>query len=186
MRFKNLTCLLRKLGMHLGHIRELDVAIQTADHFGFETRELKKKCKDSRRKLSDWFSQDQSDYFSFQFAEAKYIVSTTSSILVDEARDNLREHLVQQLKAHVHGQSKLHQLRISMKKTRYVLEAMGRPTEALKGFQELLGKSHDLEFLQQMIGKKHRLKAEKNEFNRQAIMLAGPTFQFAIEQLGLN
>ena len=50
------------------------------------------------------------------------------------------------------GKTDQHVLRIQVKKTRYILEAVGRKCEALKELQGLLGDSHDMEILQELLG----------------------------------
>jgi CHAD domain-containing protein len=181
--FKKLENQLRKLVKALGHVRELDVAILDANNYDINSKKIKLERKIAQEKLRKLINQDQRRNISQQFSEAKKKISIASPTSFSEAEDRLRMRLNHLLLQHVHGQKGLHQLRIAMKKVRYVLEAMGKAVGPMKGLQNILGDSNDLEFLQGFVGRNKQLKTEQHKLNDKAIILAGPTIRFAVRQL---
>jgi CHAD domain-containing protein len=63
-------------------------------------------------------------------------------------RDGLRAAL----KAAPRGKEELHRLRLEAKKMRYVLDALSLRGAVLRELQGHLGRAHDLEVLQQLLG----------------------------------
>ena len=57
--------------------------------------------------------------------------------------------------------TQFHRLRITLKKVRYGLEAIGQIRPQLERMQDILGHMHDLEVLQGLVGKKNRIKKDK-------------------------
>lgn len=184
IRFEELDNDLRKLGKALGHVRELDVAILDANRFGIDATKLIARQKIFQMKLQKRINRNQQNHLSTQLSAAENAAHAMSPIFLGEARDTLRARLNRQLDRHLHGQTKLHQLRIMMKKARYVLEALGRPVSPMKSLQDLLGDAHDLEFLQTLIGKNATIKAEQRSLNDKAIRVAKSALRFAVSQLG--
>ena len=83
----------------------------------------------------------------------------------------------------MHGQKRLHRLRVRIKKARYALEAIGKPIGPIRRLQDLLGDAHDLEILQALVGKNAKMKAEQRSLNDKALHLIEPVLQYTINQL---
>lgn len=181
--FKKLNHDLRKLGKVLGEVRELDVAIQDANDYGIDSIKLTSRRKTKQTKLQKLINRNQRHNLAMQFFSLKNAALTLSPNL-SEARDNLRLQLNRQLERHIHGKTKLHRLRITMKKTRYALEALGRPVEPIKRLQTILGDAHDLEILQTLVGKNPKIKADQHVLNDKGVRLVKPALRFAVTQLG--
>ena len=78
----------------------------------------------------------------------------------------------------------LHELRVTLKKIRYALEAMGRPATPIKYLQDILGEVHDLETLLKLTGKNKKIKKEQQALSDEALLLMKPALRFALEHLG--
>ena len=131
----------------------MDVAILDANHYGIDSSELLTRRKAVQRKLQKLINSDQRNNLAKQLASLESVVSAISPTLLNTACYKLGLFLNKQLKRCIHGQISLHQLRITLKKVRYALEAMGRPATPIKHLQDILGDAHDLEILQKLTGK---------------------------------
>ena len=137
--FKKLDRDLRSLGKALGKIPELDVAIQDARNYGINTGRLLARRKIAQRKLWKLIDRDQRKNVARQLSALKKVASAIKPAVLREACDDLRVQVYRRRERHIDGQTKLHQLRVTIKKVRFALEAMGRPVDPIKRLQDILG-----------------------------------------------
>lgn len=184
LHFKRLDHDLRRLCRELGKVREVDVAILDASHYGIDSSKLEIQRKKFLRKVRELITQDQMKRLMNKLSEAEISGRARDPILLYEASKRLRSRLNMQLEWNAHGEmTKPHRLRITMKKARYVLEAMGRPIDPMKPLQDALGDAHDLDLLQVLTEEKSKIKVEKRSLNNKAITLVRPALRFAVDQL---
>jgi CHAD domain-containing protein len=174
---------LKKLEEVLGPVRELDVAIHDANLYGIRSNGLEDRRKELQRELLKRITVKKRHQLEKEFKDLKESSLALSPIRLNEARSQLVTRLHLQLKRKENNQTRLHQVRIVLKKARYALEAMGQPVGPLKHIQDVLGDAHDLERLQELTGKRRKIKAKQKALNIEAIRLAKTTLTFALHQL---
>jgi CHAD domain-containing protein len=184
IQYKKLSQNLQRIGKALGKVRELDVAIQDADDYGIDSSQLTARRDTSRKKLRKKINRKQRQNLALLFRSFDVATLSRSPDLM-KSRDNLRVRLNRNLKRHINEQTKLHRLRVAMKKIRYSLEALGKPVDPIKRLQNILGDAHDLEILQALVGKNRKVIVDQNSLNDKAVCLVKPTLRFAIAQLGV-
>ena len=183
LHFKKLNRHLRKLGKALGDVRELDVAIKDANYYEIDSSQLLAKRKVVQRKLRKRVNQNQRKLLIGRLMKAKKNIAANVPILFNNANNNLLVRLNQTLNRRIHGRTRLHQLRIAVKKGRYAFEAMGKPIQPMKLLQDTLGEAHDMQQLQMFVGKNPKLKAIQSSLNKKGLRLTKPTLIFAENQL---
>jgi CHAD domain-containing protein len=184
LRFKKLHHELHGLGRSLGGVRELDVAIADAKSYGINCTGLKSKRKTAQKKLHTKLGRGSRDKLEKHFASAVVAIHAMNPVSMVGVRDKLREQLAARLKQKIDRPKDLHELRITMKKARYVLESMGRSVDPISGLQEVLGNAHDLATLQALTGNDPAVLVEQKLLNATAVRLAKPAIRFAIAKLG--
>ncbi len=180
---RDLNRYLKKLGKLLGRIRDLDLAIVDAKSYKVDPEELKSCQKVLSRKMQKLTLKKPMEQVRKQIIMVENLASRANPQLISEARNELCGLMEEQIEKRLSGAKKLHQLRINLKKTRYILEAIGEPVTPLKPLQDVLGEAHDLQILQHLIGKNRKLKSKESHLNKKAVKLVGPALQFAVQQL---
>ena len=180
---KDLNKYLKKLGKLLGQVRDLDAAIIDAKNYKIDSADLKSSQKILSRKIQKLTLKKSMKVVRRQITSAENLASRATPLMISEARNELSGLMEKQIEKKPSSAKKLHQLRINLKKTRYILEAIGEPVTPLKPLQDVLGEVHDLQVLQRLIGKNNKLKRKESHLNKKAIKLVKPAFQFAVEQL---
>lgn len=149
---KRLRKILRIWGQALGERRMLDVALEHAAQLRIDTSPLMKRHGHAAEAVRIAVTIEGA-------AEVSALLGKTSRKLREWSEERLHQGLVlcvkdlrRALRAASGGKTDQHVLRIQVKKTRYILEAVGRKCEALKELQGLLGDSHDMEILQELLG----------------------------------
>ena len=175
---------LKNAGRHLGKVRELDVALKDAQRMNIDIVHLRSRRKKSRLKLHSALKIKNRNSLDEQLSSAEKFVESFCPIDLDASRKHIR-HLLQTLsKRRFLKRSDLHPLRITMKKIRYSLEAMGRPVDPIKRLLNILGRIHDLEFLQSQVAKNSKIRNARHKLSQKALPLIKPALLFSIGQLG--
>ena len=112
LRFKHLGHELRTLGKTLGQVREVEVAIQDANHYGVQLLDLKSRRSNARRKIQNLVSGRHRNDLAKKFADAVNVISNFEGISFDIVKDKLMVKIDRQLKRNIHGKIKPHKLRI--------------------------------------------------------------------------
>lgn len=149
---RDLRRVLRRLGRVLGERRMFDVAREDAAAFKMDVAPLEAPRdyagKIVRERLKSWRRKEIA-------ALAKLAARALAGCPLRHASVGLAEldgRLQAALKEAPKGKAQQHRLRIEAKKARYVLEIFGRKTAAIKVLQGHLGRAHDLEVLQEVLG----------------------------------
>jgi CHAD domain-containing protein len=179
--FRALKSSLRELGKVLGSQRELDVVIGDAAEFGLPVASLKKRIKSRKKKVKKFLSPSRRGAllgcFSQLDEELKFPVLMEKkplTKLLKKVRAWRRRKL---------APKNLHRFRIAIKKMRYILEALDRPVGPLKEIQGYLGRAHDLEVLQEILGKNKITRKAENRAVKKAKEMAPSALAFARNQL---
>lgn len=181
--FEKLDRRLRKLGQALGAVRELDMAMKDAKKYNLDPAALKSKRKLKVKSLHWHLEEKRRRKLSREMAATIKAVRSQDNLNLIPVLETVREHVDRWQKRRLHRGARLHRFRIAIKKTRYTLEALGKPVEPLNGLQDLLGKVHDLKTLQIFLGKKRAVKRDQSTLAASAIRLAGPTLRRVDRQI---
>ena len=157
--FDKLARLLRKMGCTLGERRLLDVAVLDAKTFGLDGTGLKERMDEAGRDVLEALGERLEIARRLRAASAGLGASTRDRI--DEGITK-RIATVRKAKAEARrGKAQLHRLRIELKKARYLIDALGGRGEFVKPVQDLVGRAHDLEVLQGLLGFEPRAAREE-------------------------
>lgn len=160
------------------------MAVRDAKQFGLSRSDFTGRKKFAQKKLKKWMNGEEGVKLMGQLSSALQTIRENSPISEKEAFGSLTSRLSRQLERDIHGQKKLHQIRIIMKRAEYVLEFLHKPLGPIKRLQSLLGDAHDLEFLQALIGENKKVKAKQKSLNKKAVRIVKPVIRFAIAELG--
>lgn len=160
---------LKKMDKALGKVRDMDVAIQNAHHYKLDDSELvhnrkkheKKAEKLIRKKSKSLLKELRADNEKF---EGQFDLKSTSEDL---------HHSLQEIDPKI-PEKELHEIRIQLKKVRYLFEAAGRSVKKLKNMQDLLGEVHDLQVLETYFNKERHLINDQKIKTLKARKVVGP------------
>jgi CHAD domain-containing protein len=200
LRFKKLDRELQQLGRTLGMVREIDVAISDANHYRIKSAQMIPQRMHAVKKLKKLVKAEARKDLKKLLVHAARALRLIGPLRMKEAKVKLTRTLHTQLNQHMDGPATFHKLRITVKKARYAIEAMGvpihpmdrsnhpivAPNHPMKKLQDFLGKAHDLELLQGFTGKKARIKRKQKVLNAKALLLSTPALNFAVSQLKEN
>ena len=155
---------LRRWGQALGERRMLDVALEDAARYGLPAGALAARHAASGRLLRQELAADRCRELAGLLHKAARklarrtpareprgpVARAARGLAADLARR--RKGLRAALIAAPRGKEDLHRLRLEAKKMRYVLDALSLRGAVLKELQGHLGRAHDLEVLQQLLG----------------------------------
>jgi CHAD domain-containing protein len=180
-RFKKLEMRLRKLFKVLGPVREIDVAIQDSSKYHAPTNHLqdqrRRKVKAMQRQLDDRKRRK----LTHQLNQVGRVLRAQSTLNLHTALEQLRSELSRgEARRHLNA-DQLHRLRLTVKKARYVMEALGEPVAPLTDIQKMLGKAHDLEILAGYIGRSKRLKKDRDALQSRVAGKVGPALRRYID-----
>lgn len=169
---------LKKLDKALGKVRDLDVAIGNAKKYGLEYSELKKKRKKDSKEAIHMLLDKKKKVF-------KDLKVTTKKFKKKLDLKSTAGKLKALLKAFDHQlkDEELHEVRIGLKKVRYLLESAGKPVDKLKKIQDQLGEVHDLQVLSEYFDKNPHLKNDRRIKSLTAKKTVKPVVKLATQQL---
>lgn len=182
-RFRNLSGELRNLGKVLGNLRQLDVAIEDAKSYRLSISGLKVRRKKARDTVAMALTTKLSDFLEKQLKRLIRLLCERGGVMIRKAASDLLER-ARALKGRVPGVKKeFHRFRIFIKKVRYTIEAFGYPPGPVKALHDRLGKAHDLEVLQHLIGENEDIKRDEAKYCELAGKVAKPVMRFVCERL---
>jgi len=170
---------LHDLGREWGKVRELDVAIEDSRRFDFDVRELKSLRAKKKGKAVRELEAFKNRYYSKTSSRRPIIRSGGSHFDFERVRGVLKREMNHWRKNKLNKLSRLHRLRVEVKNLRYRFEALGFKVGQLPDLQKLLGRTHDLEVLMELQGRKPKIKREQRSYRESALNLAGPSLRFA-------
>lgn len=183
IQFKNLDSKLANLGEILGEIRELDVAIKDAQIYAMKSSALKRDRRSPRKLVRRSLSPVRRSQLYSKIAHVEEVLNDKNPVELKKAFGLLQQRLGDAKDTHKYSGPELHRLRITLKKTRYALEALGKTTKPLREIQNALGRVHDLQVLEHLLGKNKRLTKDQKTLTKKAIPLIKPALRFASTQL---
>lgn len=161
-RLRKLRRLLRRVGRQLGERRMFDVALEDAQYFGFDTAPLQGPLEYAGAVARKSLKPKRRAVIVSLLRKASRLVKGASPRPLAKSLYVLRKRLQEALGNAHKGKAEQHELRIEAKKTRYIFEILGLPSEDLKRLQAMLGRAHDLEVLQELLGP-HESAAREEE-----------------------
>lgn len=168
---------LSELQRLLGAVREIDVLAQDAKSFELQVQGLETEHDRARRALRRFllrYSRRSLLSPISKQAEAIHLSQIDMKPLLTKRLKTFERHVRKNKK-----KSEMHELRISLKKLRYVLEAVGSGTKAQRDLQGLLGRVHDLEVLRDRMGKSKQVKKEQERLAKLASKQLEPVLKEA-------
>jgi CHAD domain-containing protein len=178
-RFGALSKSLRNLGKILGGLRQLDVAIADAKYYRLPVGDLKARRKEARKAADVALAPKLGDVFYKKLGRLVRLLNEHDGGGAVKGASKLLER-VETPKALARGsKAEFHRFRIFMKKVRYTIEAFGLQPGRVKTLHDRLGKAHDLEVLQRLVGKNDAVRKDEIMCRKRAAKIAGPAVRFA-------
>jgi CHAD domain-containing protein len=151
-RLEELRRALRSIGHALGARRALDVTVNLALIYGLDAGRLARRRAQAGAQVRRALHPARREHLAQLLVQAAAGVGQGED---DRLRSGLRRRarrLERTWREDVETPAGLHALRIEAKKGRYLLEALGQKGDFLKKLQDHLGRGHDLQVLQEMLG----------------------------------
>ena len=162
----------------LGKLRDLDVALENAHAFGLDTTMLKRERKKAYPKILSKLKTGKLDVI------IKSLEKLSKKITDEDLKPkSLARKLLKDLDRKYSSITDLHELRIVLKKTRYLLESLEVPITQFKIYQTVLGELNDLENLLHTFKKDKAVTAAKERKLALAKKIVGPAQKLAIKKL---
>ncbi|HTL12294.1 MAG TPA: CHAD domain-containing protein [Bdellovibrionota bacterium] len=168
---KKVRPLLRELGNILGRIREVDTAMNQAKAYGFSRSKLRIRREKLGRRTVRALKRARNERLADDILEIARQVQTRPPLGLSGAVSRLQRKIIAWRGPAPRKPSELHDLRITVKKTRYTLEVLGKKSRRLADLQDLLGKIHDLEMLETIFSKKSSTRRDRKALTRQTEQL---------------
>ena len=181
--FGKLSSTLRKLGQVLGEQRELDVAVQDATHYQLKIEKLKSQRRSKKKTLFAKIDSKHRKKIQRELERAVRKLQSHPELNLTGGLAWLRGRLIPWARKARINDGDLHELRITAKKARYVLEAIGKPVQPLRKLQGPLGRGHDLEVLLDLSGKNVKIQSDADIQYQRARRTIQSALRFAIKQL---
>lgn len=166
---------LKQLGQVLGEQRQCDVALEDAIHYKRKTKHIKRQRDTARKKVLAVLRKKKRESYTGNLKQAIRDIHDISPRSFSPRIDNLRHQLVRAMKSPPRTSLARHQLRIRVKRARYVLEAFHHEIPRLTSLQDRLGRWHDLVVLSAMSGYPKKVIDARNREWRLAERSLGAT-----------
>ncbi len=165
IKFESIIRDLKAVGRVLGTRRQLDVDLEISEKFKIDADFLCRKRRNAGDKMTK-FVFSRAPTIALQMD--KIVNSLNARTLkwnVPGLADHLKKRLRRWQKHPPVTDGDFHELRIFVKKTRYILEARGQqPRKIMSRFQTLLGKAHDLEIFARTIENTPKIERERKKY----------------------
>lgn len=174
---------LRTLGLALGERRMWDIAMRDAITYQLSTATMKKRHARSSQALQRALGKKRIDVLLAGLDEVEPEISLIPFERVGPWLASFEWELAYRLLQPPRTPKARHQLRIQMKKVRYVLESFGRSSRSLRKLQDHLGREHDLVVLQTYVGRKANVARDARRERLRADKVRGPALRSAMRNL---
>ena len=167
--------MLKKLGKVTGTQREIEVASLDAAKYGYSLPSPKRiqAMNELTQCLNCKGTQDLALALTLILKELQH----EKKVRISKPQ-KITKKLIRWRTLPLKTARQFHQLRIDVKKTRYLLEACGVPYRGLVELQDNLGRAHDLEILQKLVGRDERIKRKMLSFQKNSRKLLKPAIHF--------
>jgi CHAD domain-containing protein len=159
---------LSRLTHLLGQRRELDVLARDARHYHLEVQAIQKMSIDASVGLVDFLNSKKTQNLLNGAQNILGELEEKDSVHLRRVRRALKEKFRRWSNGFPRNPGELHRLRIALKKAKYVLEAIDRPTGVFEKVQRDLGRYRDLQVLLDYTGKHRRVTADAAVYLRRA------------------
>jgi CHAD domain-containing protein len=174
---------LRALGRVLGERRMWDIAIHDAERYGAKTGAMKKKQAAAEKAVRRALRPGGMDALIGRLKTAGAAIPDLSLERLAPWLEDFEWELAYRLQRRPQTPEERHQLRIQMKKIRYVLECVGRRSRRVEKLQDYLGREHDLGVLRTFVGREPRLTRDARRARSSANRTLKPALESAMRQL---
>jgi CHAD domain-containing protein len=174
---------LRGIGQALGERRMWDIALDDAEHYRGETREIKKRRERAHARMRRALRNGR---VRAAAKDLKRLERAISGMMLERLAPWLQGYeweLAYGLMRRPETPKKRHELRIQAKKVRYVLECLGRRVPSLEKLQDHLGREHDLIVVREIIGAKRGLARDQRIARTSANRVMPRALRSAMRQL---
>jgi CHAD domain-containing protein len=163
---KKISDRLGQLAHGLGTLRELQMAIKDAHRYQIPYGRFQRRKKHAKKKLKKLLSKKMSE----EIAGELLLTALEDKIgIVNPNYSRFRSRYQKLVQKVITRSEKLqtaddfHELRIYLKKARYILEAFGFHSRTLKETLDILGRVHDLDVLLSFVGKNRKVLEDRQE-----------------------
>ena len=183
-RLSPLAAELKKLGHLLGYQREMNVALRDARRYHLKTKKLRADIQKNERKIQEHLSSRKCQKIEKLMSEVLQQMQNHQSALSHiKFKSKLERKIKPWIRLNDLDPKQFHELRKTVKKARYVLEAIGRPEWGLRDLQKVLGRGHDLLVLQKLVSSKKSIRQEMSQQFQKGQKMKGPTLTATLKSL---
>lgn len=172
---------LQKLNKELGKVRDLDVAIGHTKKYQLNAAKLKDDRQKYRKKVHKLLAKKHRKKIENELESFLIRLESRPHLTVKFSTSPLSTRLKKFHKKI--SPDALHELRIVLKKVRYLFEASGKPVGYLKKAQTDLGSLHDLEVLQEYFTENKKIQRDKERKSLKAQKFMRPVVTRAQREL---
>lgn len=170
--------LLKKLWKRLGTVRDLDVAKDLTEKFGFPLDEIKRDRLLAREKLRKTLLDHKTGRLLDQIERLTLRPETSRVNPVPYAKKLYADLMKTPAEA-----ESLHALRIIIKKIRYLREALQLPIEEFKIYQDTLGAFQDMAVYRERFPHSYKVQDKYQDAREKALEVMRPAFIFAMKAI---
>lgn len=174
---------LRDIGKALGERRMWDIALHDAKSYDADTDEIEKRMRRATARMKRTLRHGRVQQLVEDMRKMQKLLPTLMLEHLEPWLQGYEWELAYRLKHRLRMPAKRHELRIQAKKTRYVLECLGRRAPSLEKLQDHLGREHDLQVLRQIIGPRPALARDLRLTGTRADRVMPSALNSAIRQL---
>lgn len=175
---------LRRLGRALGGRRMLDVMSEDAARYGLDGSALGGRLAEAGQGVSKLLRPARRAALVAMMRAAEGLLDRATGGRLAEGLAQKVRRLGAACERAPEGKREMHALRIELKKARYVLESLGRRSEFIKPLQTRLGRSHDLEVLQETLGQSEKAARDERRERAAARRMMKRIVATAVRELG--
>lgn len=174
---------LRSIGRALGERRMWDIVHGDAEHYGAGTAEIEKQRGRAHASMRRVLERGRMRKLARSLHELE---AEIPGMMLEKLAPWLQGYEWELAYRLVHPPKTpetRHELRIQAKKTRYVLECLGRRAPSLEKLQDHLGREHDLHVLRGIVGAKRGLGADVRRAHARANRVMPAALRSGMRQL---
>lgn len=174
---------LRSLGRALGERRMWDIVRRDAENHGADTSRIEMPHRRAHAKMRHALERGRMGRLA---AGLRELEAELPGLMLERLVPSLQGYeweLAYRLRRPPRTPETRHKLRIQAKKTRYVLECLGRRAPSLEKLQDHLGREHDLYVLRDIIGANRALMRQLRMAKTRANRVMPAALNSAMRQL---
>jgi CHAD domain-containing protein len=174
---------LRSIGAALGERRMWDIALRDAERYGADTSAIEKQRDRAHVRMRRALQRGRVRKLA---ASLRKLERELPGLMLEKLALWLQGYeweLGYRLEQPPKTATTRHQLRIQAKKTRYLLECLGRRAPSIEKLQDHLGREHDLHVLRAIIGAKRGLAGDARTAQARANRVMQPALRSGMRQL---